>query len=204
MTTEENISDTMSDNTEVNDAIIVREEGNEEAGYTNIELVSDDEEEESPEEESGVVTYSCTLGHNVPCVMQALAGGEEDTRASPVPGNVSAESDQISEPVEDLITSNKCDIDDDFVAAPLTSKFVVNFTKADSCQEDKTDTEPRTETEQDDTVLTPADAEDETTPKEMAKEENLQAEKIKQKVSTKKKIFNVLFGCFKCSNKSTS
>merc|ERR1719350_2426079 len=180
MTTEENIiSDTMSDNTEVNDAIIAGEE----AEYSNIELVSDDdEEEEMDDEESGVVTYSCTLGHNVPCVMQALAGGEGDTQVAPDPGNVSTESDQISVPVEDLITSNKTDIDDDFVAAPLTSKFVINFTKADSCQEDKTDTEPRTESEQDDKILAPADNEEEITPKEKDKEENQQTDKIKQKV----------------------
>ena len=202
MTTEENIiSDTMSDNTGVNDAIIVKEE----AEYSNIELVSDEEEEEEmDDEESGVVTYSCTLGHNVPCVMQALPGGEGDTQAAPDPGNVSAGEEAESEPVEDLITSNKTDIDDDFVAAPLTSKFVVNFTNADSCQEDKTDTEPRNETEQDDKILAPADNEEEITPKEKDKEENHQTEKNKQKVSTKEKIFNVLFGCFKCSNKSTS
>ena len=198
MTTD--ISDTMSDNTEVNNAINVREEGNEETVYSNIELVSDEEEGESDEEESGVVTYSCTLGHNVPCVMQALAGGEEDTQAAPVSAGEEAESDQISEPVEDLITSNKGDIDDDFAAAPLTSKFVVNFSTADSCQENKTDTEPV----EDETILTPAENQDEIAPKEKDKEENQQTEKIKEKVSTKEKIFNVLFGCFKCSNKSTS
>ena len=215
MTTEENISDTMSDNNGVNDAFIVshegaeiplslKEEDNEEAVYTNIELVSD-EEEECPEEEPGVVTYSCTLGHNVPCVMQALAEGEEDTEA---PGNVSpvkeAESDQISELV-DLITSNKCDGDDDFVAAPLTSKFVVNFTKADPEDQDKADTEPRTEPESDEQKRRSADKEEEVEATEEAKEENQQTE-IKQKVSTKEKIFNMLFGCFKSRkcNKSSS
>ena len=220
MTTEENISDTMNDNNGVNDAFVLshdgagiplslKEEENEVAVSTNIELVSD-EEEECPEEEPGVVTYSCTLGHNVPCVMQALAEGEDDTeaQASPAPGNVSsvkeAESDKISEP-EDLITSNKCDGDDDFVAAPLTSKFVVNFTKADPEDQDMADTKPRTEPESDEQKLRSEDREEEVEPTEEAKEENQQTE-IKQKVSTKEKIFNMLFGCFKSRkyNKSSS
>ena len=201
MTTEENIGDILV-NTGVNDDNGVSQE---EAAFTNIELVSD-EEEESPEEEPGVVTYSCILGHNVPCVMQTLApGAEEDTQAPPC--NVKeAEGEEISEPVEDLITSNTCDDDDDFVAAPMTSKFVVNFTREDPGYEDSANIEPRTELGSEEPIRTLGDIKEENNESEEdVKEDNHQTD-IKQKVSTKDKIFNVLFGCFrsrKC-NKSSS
>ena len=198
MTSEEHISDIMI-NTGVNDDTKVSQE---EAVFTNIELVSD-EEEESPEEDPGVVTYSCTLGHNVPCVMQTLApGAEEDTQASP--GNVTVtekEAEEISEPVEDLITSNTCDDDDDFVAAPMTSKFVVNFKREDPNNE----VTENIEQESEEPIRTSSDKEEEIEPEEDVKEDNHQTEN-KQKVSTKDKIFNLLFGCFrsrKC-NKSSS
>ena len=195
MTSEEHISDIMI-NTGVNDDTKVSQE----AVFTNIELVSD-EEEESPEEDPGVVTYSCTLGHNVPCVMQTLApGAEEDTQASP--GNLTVkEAEESSEPVEDLITSNTCGDDDDFVAAPMTSKFVVNFKREDPGNE----VTENIEQESEEPIQTPADKEEEIEPEEDVKEDNHQTE-IKQKVSTKDKIFDVLFGCFrsrKC-NKSSS
>merc|ERR1740123_854660 len=201
MTTEENIGDILVNTGSNDDSKVSQDE--EEAAFTNIELVSEDEEE-SPAEEPGVVTYSCILGHNVPCVMQTLApGGEEDTQAPPC--NVK-EAEEISEPVEDLITSNTCDDDDDFVAAPMTSKFVVNFTREDPGYEDSANIEPRTELGSEEPIRTLGDIKEENNESEEdVKEDNHQTD-IKQKVSTKDKIFNVLFGCFrsrKC-NKSSS
>ena len=204
MTTEENIGDIVTTEENIGDILVNTGTSDdngvsqEEAAFTNIELVSDDEEEESPEEEPGVVTYSCILGHNVPCVMQTLApGGEEDTHVK--------EAEEISEPVDDLITSNTGDDDDDFVAAPITSKFVVNFTRDDPGHENSANIEPRTELGLEEPIRTLADKEENIIPEEDVKEDNHQTDK-KQKVSTKDKIFNVLFGCFrsrKC-NKSSS
>ena len=182
---------------------VVEDVNKEEAEFTNIELVSDDEEE-SPEEDQSVVTYSCTLGDNVPCVIQALAGGEADTETQEAPIDNVCTVKEAAEtgPVEDLITS--CEGDDDFVAAPVTSKFVVNFTKADpEDHEDKADSEPRPEPESDQPVLTSADEKEVEEQDEEVKEDKTE---IKQKVSTKDKIFNMLFGCFKSRkcNKTSS
>ena len=83
----------------------------------------------------------------------------------------------------------------------MTSKFVVNFKREDPGNE----VTENIESESEEPIRTSSDKEEEIEPEEDVKEDNHQTE-TKQKVSTKDKIFNVLFGCFrsrKC-NKSSS
>ena len=186
------VSQELEEEAGVNNNIELVSEDEEAGVNNNIELVSDDEE--AP----GVLTYSCTLGHNVPCVIQAVAGDEEDSPSCNTTQQVE---------LEDLITNIHDDGDDDIVAEPLTSKFVVNFSKDNSSEP-----EPVTGAlkDSDEPILTAEEKEEEKQePTQQVKEEDALLENkqtdIVEKVSAKERIFNILFGCFKSrkSNKSS-
>ena len=143
------------------------------------EAVSDsDEDYECEDEEGSAVTYSFTLGNNVPLVVQTVTS-ETTSDKNDVNAAVDTNDNDIT-----IITNDGAD---DIVAEPMTSKFIVNFRK-DS--EEPEDQQPSIE------VSTSSNTTEEQS--KDSEKDTLEANLEKSSASsTKTKILNILFGCFR-------
>ena len=164
-----------------------------------VELVSDDEDAEDYGEAAGVV-YSCTLGDNQPLVIQAVTSDEAEPMDT---------SDIDPEPNNDDLITNTNDDNDDIVAEPISSKFVVNFIKEDPTEEKKNETNKPDM--QEDRRVESSDAAQEYNAEKNTEQSSDTETKAnitdgdgKDKVSTKSKLYNLFFGCLGKRNKSRS
>ena len=135
---------------------------------------SDEEDYECEDEEGSAVTYSFTLGNNVPLVVQTVT--------SEVVSDKNEENEADNKNDITIITNDEAD---DIVAEPMTSKFIVNFRK---------DSE-----EPEEHLPSIGDSSLTNTKEEQSKDfQNVEATFEKPSASsTKTKILNVLFGCFR-------
>ena len=140
----------------------------------NIEAVSESEDDyECEDEEGSAVTYSFTLGNNVPLVVQTVTSETASDKTE-----LNAADNEVD------ITIIAHDEADDIVAEPLTSKFVVNFRNGSK--------------EPEDLVQSTEESSKSNIEKDPIQElENNIVEPEIEKSSTKRKILNILFGCFR-------
>ena len=168
-----------------------------------VELVSDDEDAEDYGEAAGVV-YSCTLGDNQPLVIQAVTSDEAETKGDPMDT-----SDIDPEPHNDDLITNTNDDNDDIVAEPISSKFVVNFIKEDPTEEKKNETN-KPDMQEDRRVESSDAAQEHNAEKNTEQSSDTETKANitdgdgKDKVSTKSKLYNLFFGCLGKRNKSRS